>query len=61
MEVEDLTVEGLSQRIERVLKDPSYTNRSQYFRRVMAETRGLDLTANVIERASLRRNAVARV
>jgi hypothetical protein len=39
MEVEHLTGESLSQRIQRVLKDPSYINRAQYFRRIIAETR----------------------
>jgi zeaxanthin glucosyltransferase len=51
VEIEDLTVEALTGLIQRVLKDPSYTNRAQYFRNVIAETRGLDLAAHVIERA----------
>ena len=51
MEVDDLTVEGLTKLIRKVLKDSSYRDRSQYFRRVIAETRGLDVAADVIERA----------
>lgn len=61
MEVEGLTVEGLSQLIQRVLKDSGYRNRSQYFRRVIAETNGLDLAADVIERALLTRADVAHL
>ena len=51
MEVDDLTVEGLTKLIRKVLKDSSYRDRSQYFRRVIAETRGLDVAADVIEQA----------
>ncbi len=51
VEVDDLTVAGLTKLIEKVLKDSSYHDRSQYFRRVIAETRGLDVGADVIERA----------
>ena len=51
MEIEHLTVEGLSQRIQRVLKDHGYTDRARHFQHVIAETRGLDLAADVIERA----------
>lgn len=53
MEVVGLTVERLSQLIQRVLKDSDYRNRAQYFRRVIAETDGLELAADVIERALL--------
>ena len=60
MEVEDLTVEGLSHLIQKVLSDPGYRKRAQYFRRVIAETNGLDLAADVIERAFLTRAAVTR-
>jgi zeaxanthin glucosyltransferase len=51
VEVEDLSIEGLSQLIGKILRDPRYRIRAQYFRRVIAETRGLDLAADVIERA----------
>jgi zeaxanthin glucosyltransferase len=61
MEVEHLTGESLSQRIQRVLKDPSYINRAQYFRRVIAETRGLDSAADVIEQAFLTSADMAQV
>jgi len=42
VEVEDLTIEGLSRLIAKVLRDPDYRSRAQYFRRVIAKTRGLD-------------------
>ena len=61
IELENLTVEGLSQRMQRVLIDPGYINRAQYFRRVIADTHGLDLAADLIERAFFTRSAVARV
>ena len=61
IELENLTVEGLSQRMQRVLMDPGYINRAQYFRRVIADTHGLDLAADLIERTFLTRTAVARV
>jgi zeaxanthin glucosyltransferase len=61
MEIDDLTIKGLSQRIGKVLSDPGYTNRAHYFSRVIAETRGLDLAADVIERAFLTRADVGPV
>jgi zeaxanthin glucosyltransferase len=61
MDVENLTVEGLSQLIAKVLWDPGYGNRARYFRRAIAETRGLDLAADVIERVFLARAGVAYV
>ncbi|HMF74843.1 MAG TPA: glycosyltransferase [Bryobacteraceae bacterium] len=51
IEVEDLTVEGLSELIQKVQKTPSYRNRARYFKKVIAQTHGLDVAANVIERA----------
>ena len=53
IEVERLTVERLSQLIQRVLNDSGYRNRAQYFRHVIAETDGLDLAADMIGRALL--------
>jgi len=50
MEVEDLTV-GLSERIQAVLKNPRYRIRAQHFANVVAQACGLDLAADVIERA----------
>jgi MGT family glycosyltransferase len=42
MEVEHLTAEALSERIQGVLSDPRYRIRAQHFASAMAETRGLD-------------------
>jgi zeaxanthin glucosyltransferase len=61
VEVEDLTVEGISQLIQGVLTDPHYRIRAQHFASVIGETRGLDLAADVIERAFITRADVAHV
>ena len=51
VEVGDLTVEVLSELIKRVRKNPSYRDKARYFQKVIARTQGLDLAADVIERA----------
>jgi zeaxanthin glucosyltransferase len=51
VEVEDLTVKRLSELIQRVRRDQKYSETARYFQRVIARTRGLDLAADVIERA----------
>jgi MGT family glycosyltransferase len=51
VEVGDLTAERLSDLIQRVQANPSYRDRARYFQRVIARTHGLDLAADVIERA----------
>jgi zeaxanthin glucosyltransferase len=51
VEVQDLTVERLSALIRTVLNNPGYRGKAGYFQRVIAKTRGLDLAADVIERA----------
>jgi zeaxanthin glucosyltransferase len=61
VEVEDLTVVGLSKLIQGVLSNPHYRIRAQHFASVIAETRGLDLAADVIERAFITRADVAHV
>jgi MGT family glycosyltransferase len=50
VEVENLTVERLSQLIQRVRKNPSYCDRARYFEKAIAKTQGLDLATDVIER-----------
>jgi zeaxanthin glucosyltransferase len=47
----DLTVERLSELIQRVRKNPSYRLRARYFQKVIAQTRGLDVAAYAIEQA----------
>jgi zeaxanthin glucosyltransferase len=51
LEVDDLTVKRLSELIRRVLRDQSYSDKARYFKKVIAQTRGLDVAADVIERA----------
>jgi zeaxanthin glucosyltransferase len=51
VEVEDLTVKGLSELIQLVRRDQSYSDKARYFQKVIARTRGLDVAADVIERA----------
>jgi zeaxanthin glucosyltransferase len=51
VEVEDLSVEGLSELIQRVRKNPAYRGKARYFQDVIARTHGLDVAADVIERA----------
>jgi zeaxanthin glucosyltransferase len=61
MEIEHLTVQGFSGRIQEVLNDPRYRIRAEHFANVIAETRGLDFAADVVERAFLTRADAAHV
>lgn len=51
VEVADLTVERLSELIQRVRKNPVYRDRARYFQKVIAQTHGLDVAASAIEQA----------
>jgi zeaxanthin glucosyltransferase len=51
VEIGDLTAERLSELIQRVRTNPSYRDKARYFQKVIAQTQGLDLAADVIERA----------
>jgi UDP:flavonoid glycosyltransferase YjiC (YdhE family) len=51
IEVADLTVERLSELIQRVRKNPVYRDRARYFQKVIAKTHGLDIAASAIEQA----------
>jgi len=51
VEIGELTPERLSRLIRRVRQNPSYRDKARYFQRVIARTQGLDLAADVIERA----------
>jgi UDP:flavonoid glycosyltransferase YjiC (YdhE family) len=51
VEIGHLTAERLAELIQRVRKNPSYRDRARYFQRVISQTQGLDLAADVIERA----------
>lgn len=50
IEVEDLTVARLSEVIQRVQSNPDYRDRACFFKDVFAETRGLDMAAEIVER-----------
>lgn len=50
VEVENLTVERLSELIQRVRTNPDYRDRARYFQEVIAQTKGLDLAADVLVR-----------
>jgi MGT family glycosyltransferase len=51
LEVEDLTARDLSQLIQQVRRNQSYYDKARYFKKVIAQTRGLDSAAELIERA----------
>jgi len=51
VEIGDLTVERLSELMQRVRKNPSYRLRARYFQKMIAQTRGLDVAAYAIEQA----------
>jgi zeaxanthin glucosyltransferase len=50
VEVGNLTAQHLSELIGKVTTNPSYRDKARWFREVIAKTRGLDLTADIIER-----------
>jgi len=51
LEVDELTTDRLKGLIEKVLQDPSYRERADYFQKVISKTRGLDVAADTIEQA----------
>jgi MGT family glycosyltransferase len=51
IELDELTTDRLRGLIEKVLQDPSYRERAEYFQKVISKTRGLDVAANIIEQA----------
>ena len=51
LNLEDLTEERLFGLIQKVLNDAGYRDKAHYFQKVIAETRGLDIAADVIEQA----------
>ena len=51
VDIEDLTVEGVRGLIEKVLNSPTYRENARWFQKVIAQSRGLDLAAEAIERA----------
>ena len=51
LEIEDLAVERVQRLIQQVLENSSYREKARWFQKVIAKTRGLDVAADVIERA----------
>ena len=51
VELDDLTTSRLKELVEKVLRDPSYRERANYFQKVISKTRGLDVAADIIEEA----------
>jgi MGT family glycosyltransferase len=51
LEIEDLVVERVQWLIQEVLETPRYREKARWFQKVIAQTRGLDVAADVIERA----------
>jgi zeaxanthin glucosyltransferase len=51
IEVDEITTDRLRGLIKKVLLDPSYHERADYFQMVISKTRGLDVAADIIEQA----------
>jgi zeaxanthin glucosyltransferase len=51
LELRDLTVDRLARLVHRVRTKQHYHDKARYFQKVIAQTQGLDLAAEVIERA----------
>ena len=51
LEIEDLAVERVQWLIQQVLENPRYREKARWFKKVITQTRGLDVAADVIERA----------
>jgi zeaxanthin glucosyltransferase len=51
VEIGNLTTQRLSELIEKVAANPNYRDKARWFQKVLAETRGLDVAADIIERA----------
>jgi MGT family glycosyltransferase len=57
LEVDDLTADRLHALVQKVLEEPAYREKARYFRNVITRTRGLDVAAEVLERAFLENHA----
>jgi len=51
VEIGNLTARQLSELIVKVTANPSYRDKARWFQKVLGETRGLDMAADIIERA----------
>ena len=59
VDLDSLSVTNLWELIRKVLTNRSYANRAQYFKEVIAKSRGLDTAADVIERALQRQSTAS--
>ena len=50
VEIANLTARRLSELIVKVKADPSYRDKARWFQKILGETRGLDVAADIIER-----------
>ena len=50
VEMDSLTARRLCELIARVRSNPAYRDKARRFRKVLRETRGLDVAVNIIER-----------
>jgi zeaxanthin glucosyltransferase len=50
LEIDNLTTQRLSELIAKVDGNPKYHNKARWFQKVLRETRGLDVAADIIER-----------
>ncbi len=51
VEVNDVTAERLSGLVQEVLGDPGYREKARYFQKIIAQRHGLDVAADIVERA----------
>jgi zeaxanthin glucosyltransferase len=51
VEVGDLTLEVLLELVRKILNNSSYRDRASYFQKVIADSRGLEVAADAVERA----------
>jgi MGT family glycosyltransferase len=51
IEVDELTTDRLRDLIDKVLREPTYRERAEYFKKVISKARGLDVAADIIEQA----------
>jgi zeaxanthin glucosyltransferase len=51
IEVDNLTIDGLHELIQKILRTPAYREKAQHFMSVIAKRPGLDVAAEAIERA----------
>jgi UDP:flavonoid glycosyltransferase YjiC (YdhE family) len=59
-EIDDLSARRLSELIVTVLEKPNYRDKARWFQKVLGETRGVDVAADVIERVFCPTDSVDR-